>query len=100
MSNRQTDMEAVLVQTRAAKRTMRGQNLTTENRIKALKTQLVDARLALEKSAHESSKTEADFSAKTAAAEKLFNIGRVRMKRLERELASKVGLRQKSPAEH
>lgn len=39
---------------------MRGQITAAEDRMKALKTQLADAKLALEKFANESSRTEAD----------------------------------------
>lgn len=46
------------METRAARRTMRGQITTGEDRITALKTQLADAQLALEKLANELSGTE------------------------------------------
>lgn len=53
LPDRNLDMEARLVETLVAGRTMRGQITATEDRVKAQKTQLADAQLTYEKSANE-----------------------------------------------
>lgn len=73
MSTRQIDLEAKLVETRAAGYTMRSQATAAEDRIKSLKTQLADAQLAFERSANESSWTEGDLRTETIAVEELFD---------------------------
>lgn len=61
MSNRQTNMDSNLVETRSAGRTMRTQIPAAENQIKNFKKQVANAQLAVEKLADELPKTEANF---------------------------------------
>lgn len=98
MFSPQTDMEAQLVESRSVGRTIWGLNMAAEDRMKARKTQLADARSVLEKYADVASKTKADFCAKMAAAEKSFDTKRARVDRLQRELATELGKRQQSLA--
>lgn len=88
MPDRQTDLEAQLVEALAAKRTMRIQITTAEGLIKALNVRLADAQLALEKLANEWSKAEANLLARTVAAEESLGAETAAFERFERELAT------------
>lgn len=61
MFSRQTDLEAELVEVWAAERTMPGQITAAGDWIKTLKTQLFNARVALEKLVEKSARSKADL---------------------------------------
>lgn len=86
MSGRQTDLEAQLVETLAAGRTMRSEIKAAKDCIQILKAQLFNAQLTLSKLANESSMTEADFRGEMVAAKELLEAKKARVERLEREL--------------
>lgn len=93
-SDRQTVLQAQLVETFAVGRTMRSRITAVEDRIKALKTQLTDAQLALEKLVDASPGKEGDHHAKMVAAKMLLDAEKARVKRSDRALATKAQRRQ------
>lgn len=94
LSDRNTDTEAKLVEGRTVGVTMREQLPEAERRIKALKTQLDEGQLALEKSAGGSSRTEANLQAQEVAVKKSFNANRACVDCFELEFAAEAKKKQ------
>lgn len=69
-------------------RTTRGRATVEEDRIKTFKTQLVNAKLVLEKPTNESSRVEANLRAETVAAQEPLYAEKGRVEGLEHELAT------------
>lgn len=99
VSSRQTDLEAKLLEIRAAGRTMRSQISAVEGRIKDLEVMLTDARMALEKLTDKSARTKADLRAENVAIESSFEAEEAHIKSLNRELATEVMKKQQPLAE-
>lgn len=99
MSDRQTNLEAELMEALAVGRMTSGQSPAAEGRIKALKTQLADAHLPSEKLAAELSRTEADLLPEMVGTKKLLDAEKSRVKRLDRELSTEAEKRQQFLAE-
>lgn len=79
---------------------MRSQNTASRNWIKNLKTQLTDARIALEKLTNGTSRTEASSRAETIAVEEWIDAEKARVKSLKRKIATKVEKKQQLLTEH
>lgn len=94
MSDRNTDMDAELVEDRTVKSAML-ELLAGEKRcITALKTQLNEVHLVLGKPADDLPRAEADLQAKGVAVEESLSAKRARVRRLECGIATKAERRQ------
>lgn len=90
LSSRQTDLEAKLVEIRAAGHTMRAQNTAGHGRIKAPETQLTNALFALERLPDESFWTEAELRSRMVAIEESFEAEKAHIDAFIRKLATEA----------
>lgn len=79
---------------RRAGRTMRSLITAAKHRIKALRTQSSDARVALEKLADDTARTQADFHAELVAIEESFEVMNARVESGKREFETEVEKKQ------
>lgn len=99
LSGRNSDMETKIVDTCAAKSTMRSQFEVVVRQITVLKTQPAGAKLALKTLANKLSMTEANIRAQMAATGELLRAEKARVQHLEHEGAAEIKKKQKLLAE-
>lgn len=90
LSERSTDMQAELVETRVAGSGMRRQLEAAERQVAALKGRLADASLTSEKLASRATQTNANLRALVTGVEKLVGAGKTHVKRLEPKCVAEV----------